>query len=137
MQRYGAGDRAGAVDTFLQGVCGPNYRATLDHALPGAFDQHVADAGTFFEQEMPALQQWTFTPEDASRITQPVLAVLGSKSEEYDPIWRERQDLLLSWLPNAEPFSLDATHLLEVENPHDLAKGLAAFFARHPLQASA
>jgi len=46
IELYRAGNKAGAVDTFLQGTCGPGYRAVLDHALPGAFDQHVADADT-------------------------------------------------------------------------------------------
>lgn len=30
VQLYRAGDHAGAVDTFLRGVCGPGYRAVLD-----------------------------------------------------------------------------------------------------------
>jgi pimeloyl-ACP methyl ester carboxylesterase len=137
VQLYRAGDKAGAVDTFLRGVCGPGYRAVLDQALPDAFDQHVADADTFFSQELPALQQWSFTREEARRITQPVLAVIGAKSQELDPIWGERQELLLAWLPNAEPFVLsDATHLLQVQNPRGMAEGLATFFARHPLSAS-
>jgi pimeloyl-ACP methyl ester carboxylesterase len=128
IQLYRAGDKAGAVDTFLQGTCGPGYRAVLDQALPGAFDQHVADADTFFGQELPALQQWSFTQEDARRISQPVLAVTGAKSQELDRIWAERQELLLAWLPNVEPFVLpDATHLLQVQNPRGMAEGLAAF----------
>jgi pimeloyl-ACP methyl ester carboxylesterase len=137
IQLYRAGDKAGAIDTFLQGVCGPDYRPVLDRALPGAFDQHVADAETFFGQELPALQQWSFTREDARRITQPVLAVIGAKSQELDPIWGERQELLLTWLPNVEPFVLpDAGHLLQIQNPRGMAEGLAAFFARHPLSAA-
>ena len=43
-------------------------------------------------------------------------------------------ELLLSWLPNVEPFDLpDARHLLHVENPDGMAEALAAFFALHPL----
>jgi pimeloyl-ACP methyl ester carboxylesterase len=134
LERYQAGDSAGAVDMFLQGVCGSGYRDVLERELAGGFDQYVADAGTFFGQELPALQQWSFSREDASRITQPVLAVLGARSNEVSPIWGERQELLLSWLPNVEPFILsDAAHLLQVENPRGMAEGLAAFFARHPL----
>jgi len=77
----------------------------------------VTDADTFFEQEFPALQQWSFREEDAKRIIQPVLAVVGALSLERDPIWGERQRLLLDWLPDVEPFVLPrATHLLEVEN---------------------
>jgi pimeloyl-ACP methyl ester carboxylesterase len=138
LQLYRAGDRAGAVETFLQGVCGPGYRTVLDQVLPAAFDQHVADADTFFDRELPALQQWSFTRQDARRITQPVLAVIGARSRELDPIWGERQELLLSWLPNVEPFVLPgATHLLQIQNPRGMAEALAAFFARHPLRASA
>jgi pimeloyl-ACP methyl ester carboxylesterase len=109
----------------------------LDRALPGAFDQHVADAETFFTGELPALRHWSFTREDAGRIIQPVLAVIGAKSLEQDPVWGERQLLLLSWLPNVEPCVVpDAMHLLQVQNPRATAEGLASFFARHPIRAS-
>jgi len=133
LERYRAGDKAEAVDTWMQGVCGPDYEAALEQALPDAFDQAVADADTFFGQELPAVQQWSFSQEDASRITQPALAVLGAKSR---PIFRERRELLLAWLSNVEAFVLpNATHLLHVENPRGMAEELAAFFARHLLSA--
>jgi pimeloyl-ACP methyl ester carboxylesterase len=132
IERYRSGDRAAAVDTFLRGVCGPSYRAVLDQALPDAFQQHVDDAATFFESELPALQQWSFTRDDAARITQPVLAVIGSESRNLDPIWEERHELLTTWLPNVESFELPgATHLLQVQNPEGMAQALAEFFARH------
>jgi hypothetical protein len=64
-----------------------------------------------------------------------VLAVIGAKSPEVSPVWQERQDILLAWLPKAEPFVLaDANHLLHVQNVKGMAEGLAAFFARHPLE---
>jgi pimeloyl-ACP methyl ester carboxylesterase len=134
LQRYDASDKAGAVEIWMQGTCGPDYRAALEQALPDAFDQAVADADTFFGQELPAVQQWSFTQEEASRITQPVLAVLGALSRAT---FRERRELLLAWLPNVESFVLpDATHLLHVQNPRGMAEGLATFFACHPLSAS-
>jgi pimeloyl-ACP methyl ester carboxylesterase len=136
LQLYRAGDKAAAVDTFLRGTCGPTYRAALDQALPGAFDQHVADAATFFEQEMPALQQWAFRRDDAQRLNRPVLAVVGARSLEMDPIWKERHQLLLDWLPNVEPLVVPgADHLLQVRHPEGIASGLAAFFGRHSLAA--
>jgi pimeloyl-ACP methyl ester carboxylesterase len=138
VELYRAGKKADAVDTFLRGVCGPGYRAVLDAVLPDAFQQHVADAATFFEQEAPALQQWVFRPEEAQRIVQPVLAVVGGRSLEFDPIWGERHQLLLDWLPNVEPFVLsDASHLLQIDNARQMAEGLAAFFGRYPLTVSA
>jgi pimeloyl-ACP methyl ester carboxylesterase len=128
--RYGAGDTEGAVDTFLRGVFGRDYRAALERGLPGAFDQAVSDADSFFTQELPALwQRWSFTEEDAGQITQPVLVVVGENSA---PTFPERAALLRHWLPDAESFVLrGATHLLHVEEPQALAEALAAFFERH------
>jgi len=105
-EAFRAGDKARAIDLFMRSVSGPGYRATLDRVLPAAFSQGVADADTFFGQELPALQQWSFKREDATRIAQPALAVVGEKSPEVAPIWRERQEILLAWLPRAEGFAL-------------------------------
>jgi pimeloyl-ACP methyl ester carboxylesterase len=131
MARYRERDRAGAVDTFLRGVFGPGYRGPLEEGLPGAFEQAVADADAFFRQELPALQQWRFTQEEAQRIVQPVLLVLGGRSV---PTFGERRQLLLSWLPNAELSDIpEATHLLHVVQPAATAAELAAFWERHPI----
>ncbi|HEU4439310.1 MAG TPA: alpha/beta hydrolase, partial [Methylomirabilota bacterium] len=81
-EAYRAGDRARAVDGFMRFVSGPDYRATLDRVLPGAFEQAVTDADTFFGQELPAVQQWTLSREDAGRIEQPVLSIVGARSKE-------------------------------------------------------
>jgi pimeloyl-ACP methyl ester carboxylesterase len=134
IEHYRAGDRAGALDAWAQGVFGPDYRGSLERGLPGALEQCIADADAFFAQELPALQQWSFTQEDASRITQPVLAILG---ENTAPTFPERLDLLRSWLPNVEFFELPgATHLLHLQNPRGMAEGLASFHGRHTLTPS-
>jgi pimeloyl-ACP methyl ester carboxylesterase len=135
-EAFRAGDKARAVDGFMRGVSGPNYRAVLEQVLPGAFEQAVVDADTFFGQELTAVQQWSLKREDAGRITQPALSVVGAKSKELSPIWSERHEILLAWLPRAEGLVLpDATHLLHVQHPRAVAEALAAFFARHPLKA--
>ncbi len=128
LQMYGAGDKAAAVDGFLQAIGGREYRAELDRVLPGAFEQAVADADTSFGVEMPALQEWTFSREDAARIKQPILAVLGADSSAVEPAIGEGHQLLLEWFPQAKPFVLSqATHMLQMQNPGDMAQGLAAF----------
>jgi 3-oxoadipate enol-lactonase len=132
---YRAGDTIAAVDTFLRGTCGPHYRTVLDDTTPGAVDRALADADTFFRHELPALRTWSFGPDEARRVTQPVLAVVGEKS---DPRFQRRHELLLEWMPRAEPFLLaGAGHLLHLQNPSGMAGGLAAFFARHPLPVAA
>jgi pimeloyl-ACP methyl ester carboxylesterase len=124
---YRAGDKAGAMDTFLRAVCGDDYRATLDRTVPGAFDDAVAEADLFFQVEMPATQG--FDPSGTHRITQPILDVVGTDSP---PRFAERSELLRSWFPQAEHFSLPhAGHLLMVENPTAMAQTLSHFFSRH------
>jgi 3-oxoadipate enol-lactonase len=135
-EAYRAGDKARAVDGFMRGVSGPGYRVVLDRVLPGAFEQAVLDADTFFGQELPSLQQWSLRREDAARITQPVLSLVSAKSQQLSPIWTERHQMVLGWVPKAEGLVLpDATHLLHVEHPRVVAEALAAFFARHPIKA--
>jgi len=131
VQRYRAGDTAGAVDIFFRGVFGPGYPAGLDRGLPGAFEQAVADADAFFTQEMPAIQQWPFTEDDAHRIQQPVLLVLGTASPA---MFAERQKLLLHWLPNAEPLDLPGlTHLLHAQDPRRRRRRTNRLLRRHPI----
>jgi pimeloyl-ACP methyl ester carboxylesterase len=124
---YRSGDKAGAVDRFLRHVCGDGYRAVLDRAIPGAFGEALVEADLFFQAEIPAVQQWSFGPGDAERVTQPVLNVLGAQSV---PRFVEGSDLIQSWFPQAERLSVpDAGHLMMVQNAAGLAQGLRDFFA--------
>ena len=126
MGRFHSGDAAAAVDVWLRGVAGAGYRAVLDRALPGAFEQAFGDADTFFGQELPAVREWAFGPDEAARIAQPALAVLGGRSNEVTPVFGKRHDLLMKWLPDVRPFVLaGATHLMQVQNPAGVAEGLA------------
>ena len=129
---YQAGDKAGAVDSFMKGVCGDGYRAAMERTLPGTIEQAIADSPSFFGGEFPAVGAWAFDQEDAARIRQPILSVLGANSDAAIglPTLSEIHARVLDWFPNAKPFVLpQATHLLQVENPHDMAGGLAAFLA--------
>jgi pimeloyl-ACP methyl ester carboxylesterase len=128
---YRSGDAAGAVNGFLRHVCGDDYRAPLDDAVPGAFAEALDAADVFFQAELPAVQQWSFGPEQARRVTQPVLNVLGAKTA---PRFAEGAELVQSWLPEAEQLVVpDVGHLLMVQNATALAAGLGDFFTRHPI----
>ena len=124
------------ANEFLEMRHGAEYRAELDQVLPGALAQVVVDAWTTFEQELPALREWRFGEAEARRVTQPVLAVLGDRSNDLSPRFVETKRLLLEWLPHAEGFVLPgAAHGLQMQNPSGMAGALADFFARHPLPA--
>jgi pimeloyl-ACP methyl ester carboxylesterase len=132
VELYRAGRKERAIDVFLRGTCGEGYRAALDRAVPGAFAQAVDGADRFFGEELPGLREWSFGAAEAAQIGQPVLAVVGAASGD---IHRRRHQLLLEWMPRAEPFILpDAGHLLHVQNPRGMAERLATFFRRHPME---
>lgn len=130
LARFGAGEPAAALDVWLRGTCGDGWRAVVERVLPaGTIEAAVATAAVFFGQELPAVQAWTFGPDEAARVQHPALLVLGERSA---PAFGQRRELLLEWLPHAEPFDLHgATHLMQLENASDLATGLVAFHARH------
>lgn len=130
---YATGDKAGALDAAFKEICGPDYRAAFDKNLPaGWFDRWVADLETLFEHDMGALESWTFTEEDARRITQPVLNMSG---EHTRPYLRANYDSLKAWMPQAESVILpDSTHAMLEEQPKASAETLADFFARHPMK---
>jgi pimeloyl-ACP methyl ester carboxylesterase len=136
LEAYQAGDKAAAIDGFLRGVLGSDYRSALDLVLPaGWFEQAVADADTFLQVDFPAVEGWEFSRELAGRIKQPVLAVVGAESA---PVFVEVHELVQQWLPQAEPFLLPgATHSLQMQNPRGVAEALAGFIARHPLPVAA
>lgn len=123
-----------ALDEGLEARC-PGYRAKLDRALPGAFEQAVDDASATFENELPGLLEWTFGPEEARRITQPALSILGGESNALWPRFGETHSFLLDWLPDVEGFVLPGTtHLPQIEDPRGLAKALSSFWAQHPIE---
>ncbi|WP_250986150.1 alpha/beta fold hydrolase [Methanoculleus oceani] len=134
-ERYGKEPPEQLVDEFLQARFGAGYRASLDRMVPGAFEQAVADAGTSFDQEVPALLEWRFGEAEAKSITQPVLAVVGSESTALGARFGETHQLLLDWLPDVRGFVLPgAAHGMQMQNARDMAGALADFWARHPIR---
>lgn len=132
-ESWRAGDKAEAVRRFLDMVCGAgDHPALLNRLVPGSWEMTVADADTLFQVEVPAMQQWSFSREAAARIKQPVLSALGADSEL---VFRQAHELVLSWMPQAEPLVIaGSTHMLQMLKPREVAQGLAAFFARHPIK---
>lgn len=134
---YESGDAAGAIDAFLDIVLGPGeYREAAERNMPTGWQERaVADAPTMYEVEFPALGEWQFTKEMADRIAQPVLSVVGARS---DPFFREGDALLREWFPQAETLLVpNASHGLQYMNPRAVAEGIAAFLEKHPMRTAA
>jgi pimeloyl-ACP methyl ester carboxylesterase len=122
------------MELFLRHVGGNGFRDSLDAVLPQAFEEAVENADLFFQAEMAAVSGWKFGPEQASEISQPILNVVGTATV---PRFVEAAELVQNWFPDAERLEVpDAGHLLMVQNPEAVARGLAAFYSRHPIGAA-
>ncbi len=132
-RQYLEGNKAGAIDSFLTYVAGPNIRALSEKFKPGSFDQAVSDADTWFLIEFPAMKAWSFTHEDAKKIKQPVIYLGGAESNfgKYSALINH---LMSQWFPQSEVTWLPATtHAFTITNLKGTTETLAGFFARHPL----
>lgn len=131
---YGEGRPAAALAAFMSAVSGLSWdacHALLDERIPGAVAQSIGDADTFFGVELPALSTWTFGADQAARVSQPVLSVVGSETE---PLWVEVADRLRSWFERVEECTIEgAGHLLHIQRSAPVATCLAAFFGRNTL----
>jgi 3-oxoadipate enol-lactonase len=134
---YGSGDHEEALAIFMSAVSGTDWatcRAVLDERLPGAVEQAIKDADTFFGVELPALTRWAFGAEQAAAIQQPVLSVLGTDTQ---PLWVDVADFLRSSLRHVEDCPIEGVgHLLHIERPEPVAHAIARFLGRNPIRSS-
>jgi pimeloyl-ACP methyl ester carboxylesterase len=133
-EAYASGDHARALRAFLELVSGLEWaacRALLDERVPGALEQGLADADTFFGIELPSLTEWEFGAEHAAAIEQPVLSVLGERTE---PLWIDVAAFLRSSLRSVEERTIEGVgHLLHIQRPKPVARAIAEFLASNPI----
>lgn len=127
---YEGGDARGAVEGFLALVGLEHWRETIDGAAPGAIEQAINDASTFFELELPAAAAWTFGRDRASLIDCPVLSVLGTAS---GPLFEEGRELLHEWFDDCADAELTGiTHMLQMEATNEVADAIGDFLRSIP-----
>lgn len=131
---YESGKREEAMAMFLGVVCSLDWetcRKVINEHVPGGIAEAMKNADTFFRSYLPALSAWSFGQADAAAIPQPVLSVLGTATER---LFVEGRDLLHSWFPQVEDLTVDGVaHLLHIQRPEPVARGVAAFLGRHPM----
>jgi pimeloyl-ACP methyl ester carboxylesterase len=134
MEMFFAGDPGGAFDRFMRGIGGPGYTAVLTGQLgPGGLDAAGAESAYFFADEVPAVQEWSFGPAQAARVTQPTLAVLGGDSARITPLMPESVQRLSDLVPQARLQTLpDCSHLMPLQQPASLARLITAFITAIP-----
>jgi pimeloyl-ACP methyl ester carboxylesterase len=133
-EAYASGDHASALAIFMSAVSGLEWtrcRAVLEESVPGAVAQAINDADTFFGIELPALTEWALGAEQAARLNQPVLSVLGSETQ---PLWVEVAEFLRAALPQVDECTIDGVgHLLHMQRPEPVARGMAEFLGRYSM----
>ena len=129
MKLYRSRGPAVAAEQFLRFVLGNDARSLLDRFIPTAFDDAVTSGDQFFRVELPAIANWTFGPDDASRVDQPILNVLGAESVAR---FVQAAEIIQAWFPHASRYVLPgAGHLLMAQNPAPIAKLLDEFWSSH------
>jgi pimeloyl-ACP methyl ester carboxylesterase len=136
-EAYASGDHEGALAIFMSAVSGLDWetcRVALEELLPGAVEQAITDADTFFGIELPALTEWAFGPAEAAEISQPVLSVFGTQTQ---PLWVDVADFLRSSLPHVDDCAIDGVgHLLHIQRPEPVARGMAEFLRSNSMAAT-
>jgi pimeloyl-ACP methyl ester carboxylesterase len=131
---YGSGNHEEAMVDFLSVVSSldrETCQTVVEKHVPGGVTQAIKDADTFFGSYLPALNAWQFGPKQAAAISQPVLSLLGTETERW---FVESRELLHSWFPQIEDWTIEGVaHLLHMQRPEPVARGVAEFFARHPV----
>jgi len=131
---YGRGDHSGAFAMFVAAASGLDWetcRALLEDQIPGVVAQSIRDADTFFGVELPAVAEWTFGREQAAAIRRPVLSVIGADTQ---PLWVEIAEFLRSSLPDVEELTVEGVgHLLHIQRPEPVARGMAEFLKRNAI----
>jgi pimeloyl-ACP methyl ester carboxylesterase len=131
---YDAGNREKAMAEFLSMVSSLDWqtcRTVIEEHVPNGVSHAIKDADTFFSSYLPALNVWQFGSKEAAAISQPVLSVLGMMTE---PLFIEGRDLLHTWFPQVEDLTVEGVgHLLHMQRPAPVARGVATFLGRHPM----
>lgn len=131
LEAYRSGDKQKAMQSFADFTFGPDWPTIVERAVPGGAEEAIRDFDTFIP-EMASVQAWQFGPAQIAAIRQPVLSVLGVAHS--NPFMEAGRRLLHEWFPQTEDCDIPSTHLLQMQAPQDVARGLADFFSRHPVE---
>lgn len=140
MELFVTGDRLGAAQSYMVDVCGSSFLSAVDMTNPlNVWERVSVAANTAFTVDFPAISNWEFRMSQADEFvekkpTMPILAVMGLDSEGAMPGFRETQEFLMNWLPQAERCGImNATHGLQSMNPVEVGQAALAFFTKHPM----
>ncbi|WP_426513367.1 alpha/beta fold hydrolase [Dactylosporangium sp. McL0621] len=125
MDRYRAGDVAGAVTATFTGLDAEHWRELLATIGPDAFEQALRDGEFFYRAERPSLEDWTFSAQRAAAVRAPVLSILGTRSGAF---FDDGRELIHQRFPQCADADIsDVNHLLYLQAPKTIALEVARF----------
>lgn len=94
-------------------------------------DRWVEDAKIIFESDFPALETWSYGQAEASRISQPVLNLVGANSPEtFERVWK----VMAEWVPQVRnEVVTETSHCILQANPRRAADLIVEHVKRHPI----
>jgi pimeloyl-ACP methyl ester carboxylesterase len=109
-------------------ICGHDSESVLTARLgPGALDIARAESAFFFADELPAVREWAFGPDEAAGITAPAHVVMGADSLQ-PTLMEQSVQRLAAMLGNARVEMLSGcTHLMPLQQPVALSQLITKF----------
>ncbi|WP_199193188.1 alpha/beta fold hydrolase [Blastopirellula marina] len=139
--KFDQGKKLEAALGYMEDVCGPSFLSAVEVTGPlDVWERVERCVDATFEIDFPAISAWPFRMSQADHFCPnkpniPVLAAMGIDSESAMPGFRETQQFLMSWLPQAERAGImNATHGMQSMNPVAVGEAVYSFFQRHPMQ---
>jgi pimeloyl-ACP methyl ester carboxylesterase len=123
IEMHAEGRAAEAVERWMS-AGNPDWKPLIEERIPGGADQGIADAAGHFAFDLRAMRVWDFEALDASRISQPVLYVTGTRSTHRPSIPAMFQAAVQHTRTEAIP---DADHIALMTHPSAVASVIAAF----------
>lgn len=125
MKLYEAGDLVGAASLTFAELGGSGWREAVATAGQDALDLAARDTELFYRAEAPSLATWMLDATRASAVRIPVLSVIGTQS---GPFFKEGRQLLHERFAQCTDADIpDATHLLNLQAPAQIASAVTSF----------
>lgn len=115
---------ARALDDFMSGLAGDDWRARQEMVRPGSVEVIETGAEAFFAAELPALDGWSFSDDEARAVACPTLVVQGGETR---PMFAAMARRVAEAVPGARLAAVEgADHLAASTHPAEVAALISA-----------
>lgn len=128
----GKDDGSGVIDAFFSWAFADEWPEGTERGVPGGPAQARRDAKNQLEFER-ASRSWKFGKEEAAKISQPTLLIIGSMTSP--DVLASSDKILKRWIPQLENYTVEGVnHSLQMQDPKAVAEPISDFLDRHPFK---